>query len=100
MGNNNFFFLVKIIVCNEPDFTKARKVHEETKNKYITSHNCVSMLSISNQVFQRVTGTILVIPGARRTNLPENTTKINIGLQMKFTKGVSYYFYYFYQYNQ
>lgn len=83
---------VNLIAKQEPDFTKAHKIHDESKSKYLNGYNASREIGISGQLLGRITGSILVIPGMRRGILAENQSRINLGLQLKFKKSVSFCF--------
>lgn len=80
---------MKLTVYTQPDFDATIEVHNNVKNEYVNSYTASSAIGISNNLFSRITGSILVIAGARRSNLPENIHRSNIGLQLKFNKTVS-----------
>lgn len=54
----------------------------------MNSFQAAAAVGIQMKCLGRVTGTVLVIAGPRRKELPENVSKINIGLQFKFPKQV------------
>lgn len=83
---------VNLIAKQEPDFSKAHIMHDESKSKYLVGYNAAREIGISGQLLGRITGSILVIPGMRRGILAENQSRINLGLQLKFKKSVSVFF--------
>lgn len=77
---------VNLMVYPEPNFDLAVHINEAQKGEYVNSYTAGTMCGITNNLFSRITGNILVIGGARRSHLPENTNKTNVGLQLKFNK--------------
>lgn len=80
---------VNLIAKQEPDFTKAHVIHDDSSRKYLIGYNAAREIGISGQLLGRITGSILVIPGMRRGISAENQSRINLGLQLKFKKSVS-----------
>ncbi|XP_070493191.1 5'-3' exoribonuclease 1 [Chironomus tepperi] len=70
---------------NEPTFTNLWQKHLATKDSYMNSYQTSTKLNISENVLNRITGTVLVIAGLKR-QISEGQSKMNIGLQMKFAK--------------
>lgn len=83
----HFIFLVLLSVKNEPEFSKALNLQNELQKRYINSYDAARELRLVLPVFNRVTGSILVIPGSRRP-ITQDTAKMNIGLQFKMAKNV------------
>lgn len=54
----------------------------------MTSYQAASQIGIQIKCLARLTGSVLVVKGARRpkSDLPDNLAKINIGLQFKYFK--------------
>lgn len=77
---------VMLTVPQEPDFSSVQNLHDKTQGSYMNSYQTSAALSISENVFNRITGTVLVIAGSKRHISSEGTPKINIGLQLKFPK--------------
>ncbi|XP_075158427.1 5'-3' exoribonuclease pacman [Haematobia irritans] len=79
---------VNITVLPEPDFSEAKYIQNHLENDYITSYQAAAEIGIQNKCLARLTGSVLVVKGARRpkADLPNNLAKINIGLQFKFFK--------------
>lgn len=77
---------VALTVPQEPDFSIVAGQHRKSQGAYMNSHQTASTLSISENVLNRITGTVLVIPGNKREISPEGQPKSNIGLQLKFPK--------------
>lgn len=78
--------MVMLTVPQEPDFTSVAKLHDKTQESYMNPYQTAATLSISENVFNRITGTVLVIAGSKRQISSEGTSKMNIGLQLKFPK--------------
>lgn len=83
----HFIFLVLLSVKDEPEFSKAINVQNELQKRYINSYDAAKELRLMLPVFNRVTGSILIIPGSRRP-ITQDMAKINIGLQFKMAKNV------------
>lgn len=77
---------VMLTVTHEPDFTAVQKLHNKTQGSYMNPYQTAAALSISENVFNRITGTVLVIAGSKRQISSDGTPKMNIGLQLKFPK--------------
>lgn len=76
---------VCLTVHEEPTFKSLWQKHLTTKDSYMNSYQTSSKLNISENVLNRITGTVLVIAGIKR-QISEGQSKMNIGLQMKFAK--------------
>lgn len=76
---------VSLTVHEEPKFDGVWDMHIRSQDSYLNSYQAASRLSISENVFNRITGTVLVIAGIKR-QIAEGTSKMNIGLQLKFNK--------------
>lgn len=76
---------VCLTIQEEPKFDNLWIKHQKSKDSYMNSYQASSILSISENVFNRITGTVLVIAGMKR-QVAEGQSKMNIGLQMKFAK--------------
>lgn len=77
---------VMLTVPQEPSFSGVRKLHEKSLGAYSNSYQTAATLGVGENVFNRITGTVLVIAGIKRDTSSEATPKINIGLQLKFPK--------------
>ncbi|XP_067640646.1 5'-3' exoribonuclease 1 isoform X2 [Eurosta solidaginis] len=77
---------INITVLPEPDFSCARVLQQQLERDYVNSFEVSTTLGLQMKCLSRLTGTVLVVAGARRTELPENLSKVNIGLQLKFPK--------------
>ncbi|KAL7033303.1 hypothetical protein ACKWTF_007534 [Chironomus riparius] len=76
---------VCLTVHEEPTFESLWQKHLTTKDSYMNSYQTSSKLNISENVLNRITGTVLVIAGMKR-QISDGQSKMNIGLQMKFAK--------------
>lgn len=76
---------VMFTVPQEPNLNKMMDLNQKSKGAYMNSYNASSQVGISENVFNRITGSVLVIAGMKR-QVAENQSRHNIGLQMKFTK--------------
>lgn len=54
----------------------------------MNSYQAAAEIGINVKILARITGSVLVVKGARRpkSDLPENLSKLNIGLQFKYIK--------------
>lgn len=77
---------VMLTVLQEPDLKSVIALHDKSQGSYMNSYQTAAALSISENVLNRITGTVLVIPGNRRQISQDGTSKNNIGLQLKFPK--------------
>lgn len=77
---------VSLTVLPEPNFMEAKQLQYEIQTQYMNSYDASSILGIQANCLARITGSIFLIEGVRRNNLPDNTPKLNIGLQLKFPK--------------
>lgn len=77
---------ILLTVPQEPDFQAVTVLHNKTQGSYLNSYQTAAALSISENVLNRITGTVLVIPGKKRQISQEGTSKNNIGLQLKYPK--------------
>ncbi|XP_023298074.2 5'-3' exoribonuclease 1 [Lucilia cuprina] len=79
---------VNITVLPEPDFSEAKYVQNQLERDYINSYEAAARIGIHVKTLARITGSLLVVKGARRSkaDLPENLSKLNIGLQFKYFK--------------
>jgi hypothetical protein len=73
----------------EPDFHLAME-HNRERKRFHNGYNAAALIGISTNVLARVTGTILVYQGMNVPQVPDGTSKFNIGLQMRFVKNVSF----------
>ncbi|XP_036318531.1 5'-3' exoribonuclease 1 isoform X1 [Rhagoletis pomonella] len=77
---------VNITVLPEPDFSAAKLLQQQLERDYVNSFQAAATIGLQMKCLGRVTGTVLVVAGARRAQLPDNVSKVNIGLQFKFPK--------------
>ena len=76
---------VLLTVPAEPDLLKAMDMHGRIQGGYMNAYQTAAMIGINNNVLSRITGTVLMIAGMKR-QISDGTSKINIGLQLKFPK--------------
>jgi 5'-3' exoribonuclease 1 len=76
---------VTLTVPLEPNFDKVINEHHKSQENYMNSYQAAAQVGISDNVFNRITGSVLIIAGMKR-QVAENQSKHNIGLQMKFVK--------------
>lgn len=76
---------VLLTVPQEPSFEDIYELHERNEGSYLNAYNLSAALNISENVINRITGSVLVIAGNKRM-VTEGTSKVNIGLQLKFPK--------------
>lgn len=77
---------VNLTIYSEPDFNKVWDIHQSSKYKYINTYNAAAAIGISNHLLSRITGSIFIIPGGKRQFNSESTQKLNVGLQLRFSK--------------
>lgn len=74
----------------EPNFTPIFRLHQQTKkdnrNLYLNMYNGCSVVGISKQALNRITGQLFVIPGKVRQVNERVEEKVNIGLQLRQIK--------------
>ena len=76
---------VLLTVPAEPELMKAMDMHGRIQGSYMNAYQTAGMIGINNNVLSRITGTVLMIAGMKR-QISDGTSKINIGLQLKFPK--------------
>lgn len=76
---------VLLTVPAEPELMKAMDMHGRIQGSYMNAYQTAGMIGINNNVLSRITGTVLMIAGMKR-QVSDGTSKINIGLQLKFPK--------------
>lgn len=79
---------MNITVLPEPDFTEAKYLQNQLERDYVNSYQAAAQIGIHVKSLARITGSVLVVKGARRpkSDLPDNLSKLNIGLQFKYVK--------------
>ncbi|XP_053692331.1 5'-3' exoribonuclease 1 [Sabethes cyaneus] len=70
-------------VYNEPDLGPVVDVNERAKNHYMGTQDAASMIGISPNLLSRLSSTILIVPGGRRSVNTDERGKMNIGLQLR-----------------
>ncbi|KAK9681238.1 Xrn1 helical domain [Popillia japonica] len=78
---------VKVVMkcIDEPIFESIKHFEKTNKVRYMNSYDAAVKLALSRQLFTRVTGSILVSVSSR-FNSTDDTNKVNIGLNLKFSK--------------
>lgn len=74
----------------QPDFSHAIQVHYNDGQVYTNSYNASSTIGLNVKIFNRITGTILLVTGEKRFPLSDSANKTNVGLQLKFPKQVNF----------
>ena len=80
-------FLVLLTVPREPSLQRAIDLHRKMQAGYMNSYQTAGIVGLSSNVFNRITGSVLIISGQKR-QISDGTPKSNIGLQVKFPKNV------------
>lgn len=75
----------------QPNFSDAKSNYYNEGNAYMNSYNAASQIGMNNRLFSKITGTVLIVPGQRRFPISEKTSKVNVGLQLKFPKQVRFF---------
>lgn len=71
-----------------PDFSEAKQLHQNELLGYMNSFTASSAAGVSQHMFNRITGVVLVYVGEKRYPVSDNDKKVNIGLQLKHMKQV------------
>lgn len=82
--------LVSTLSHQLPDFSRAKKLHQEEQQNYMNSFNASAAVGMSAHLFNRITGVVFVYCGEKRYPISDADKKINIGLQLKHFKQVLY----------
>jgi 5'-3' exoribonuclease 1 len=77
---------IMLTVPQEPDFDEAQKLHDKCTGSYMSAYHAATMIGISDNALNRITGSVFVISGSKREISFQEASKVNIGLQMKFPK--------------
>ncbi|GLV41654.1 pacman [Carabus blaptoides fortunei] len=75
---------VSVSVLAEPDISFVYQLEKETK--YMPGGVAAQRLAITPHLLSRITGTIFAIPGVKGSMTPKNSSKMNIGLNLKLNK--------------
>lgn len=73
-----------------PDFSRAKKAQQEEQQSYMNSYTASAAIGMSSHLFNRITGVVYVYYGQKRYPISDNDKKVNIGLQLKHLKQVSF----------
>ncbi|XP_037926707.1 5'-3' exoribonuclease 1 isoform X1 [Hermetia illucens] len=77
---------VNITVIPEPQLSEARGKQTEAEMSYYNNYEFAIKTGLNANVVARITGSVFIIHGSPRGDLPENTPKTNIGLNLKSKK--------------
>lgn len=75
-----------MVVHPQPDFREARQIHYNEAQTYVNSYVAASSIGMAYKLFNRITGTMLVVTGEKRFPISDSANKLNVGLQLKFPK--------------
>lgn len=70
-------------IHEEPNLDKVVDINEEAKSHYLTMQDAASMIGISANLLSRLSSTIYMMRGARRSVNIDEGGKMNIGLQLR-----------------
>ena len=70
----------------QPEFGGAKNVFHGGKEAYSSLYTSASAVSLNSKVFARITGTVLIALGEKRFPISDHSSKVNVGLQLKFPK--------------
>ncbi|XP_029735397.1 5'-3' exoribonuclease 1 [Aedes albopictus] len=70
-------------IHEEPNLDRVVDINEEAKSHYLTMQDAASMIGISANLLSRLSSTIYMMPGARRSINVDEKGKMNIGLQLR-----------------
>ncbi|XP_058449567.1 5'-3' exoribonuclease 1 [Malaya genurostris] len=70
-------------IHDEPNLDKVMEINEQSKNNYRGIQDTASTVGISPNLLCRLSSTILIIPGGRRSVNEDERNKMNIGLQLR-----------------
>lgn len=77
---------MSVFVRPQPDFLQARQIHDNEGQMYLNSYNAASCIGMQYKLFNRITGTMLIVTGEKRFPISDSANKTNVGLQFKFPK--------------
>lgn len=77
---------VQLEAMQQPDFRAAHAIEQQTMTRYMNTAQICAALAMHHTIVSQITGTYFVTLGAPRFPLPDNTPRVNIGLQLKFPK--------------
>lgn len=81
-----FLLSVSLYVRPQPDFSEARRLQYDEGDSYVNSYNAAASIAVDTRLFNRITGTFLIVTGEKRFPLSDSVPKTNIGLQLKSPK--------------
>lgn len=71
-----------------PDFTAAKQLHQDEMRGYVNSFISSSQIGLTQHLFNRISGSVLIYLGEKRYPVSDNERKVNVGLQLKHFKQV------------
>lgn len=74
-----------------PDFSRAKKIHQDEQHNYMNSFNASAAIGMNAHLFNRITGVVFVYSGEKRYPISDSDKKVNIGLQLKHFKQVLFF---------
>lgn len=77
---------VQLEAMRQPDFRSAQACEMQTSTRYMSAAQAAPAAGMHYTVFSQITGTCIITLGAPRFPLPDNTPRVNVGLQLKFPK--------------
>lgn len=83
-----FFCIVCATAHVLPDFSIARKLHQEELLGYVNSFTASAAIGMNAHMFNRITGVVVVYSGEKRYPVSDSDKKVYIGLQLKYFKQV------------
>lgn len=85
-----FFFVVLTLAHTQPDFSAAREIYFEESEAYMNAYTASAHAGIGIRSFNRITGVVLIVVGQKRFPISDNDVKINVGLNLKSFKQVTF----------
>ncbi|XP_055638720.1 5'-3' exoribonuclease 1 [Toxorhynchites rutilus septentrionalis] len=70
-------------IYEEPSMDRIMDINDEAKNHYMGVHDAASTIGISSNLLNRLSSTIYMMPGGRRSINVDERGKMNIGLQLR-----------------
>lgn len=77
---------VELTDVPQPDLAEAQRLEAAQTTRYLTAYQAAAQTGLHHSVLSQITGTALITLGERRFPLPDNTPRVNVGLQLKFPK--------------
>ncbi|KAL1396671.1 hypothetical protein pipiens_010362 [Culex pipiens pipiens] len=70
-------------IYEEPNLDTVLKIDDEARNHYLTTYDAASSIGISANLLSRLSSTIYMVTGGRRSLNVDEKGKMNIGLQLR-----------------